>query len=351
MKSIAILFGGSSEERLVSVASAQNLAGHFPEASLYFLTPNGAIHAVSHSELSAHKNPFTQAFHPSAPVIAPNLKDLIPSLRAVTLILALHGTEGEDGSLQNLLETHGVTYTGSHSKASAHAFDKKKTKEIAKSHSIPLAEDYVALNPLDSQTQNDLRAFLEKHKGMVLKPQANGSSVGLYLIHSKEDLESAFQKLALSSPCAYLAEAFITGREITVGVWEHPSGELEALPCSEVKVNQGRQFDYEGKYLGNGVQELTPAPLSHSDSLACQALALATHRALHCTGYSRTDMILTDKGPILLEINTLPGLSKASFIPQQLSVKGVTLRTFFEEQILLTQRVSAEKKTTPSPTP
>jgi D-alanine-D-alanine ligase len=161
--------------------------------------------------------------------------------------------------------------------------------------------------------------------------------VGLFIIHDQTSLQEALQKLTNDNG-AYLAERFITGREITVGVRQRLNGELEALPCSEVRVLQGRQFDYEGKYLGHGVQELTPAPITPEETLRCQELALKLHQAAGCEGYSRTDMILTERGPILLEINTLPGLSKASFVPQQIAVLGVTLRDFFAEQILLAEK-------------
>ena len=133
----------------------------------------------------------------------------------------------------------------------------------------------------------------------------------------------------------YMAEPFIAGREITVGVWQKNYHKTIALPCSEVRVLQGGQFDYQGKYLGKGIQELTPAPLTGDESKACQELALKLHFMIGCKGYSRTDMILSDKGPVILEINTLPGLTKASFIPQQLLAIKTDLRAFFSAQILL----------------
>ncbi|MBA2403708.1 MAG: ATP-grasp domain-containing protein [Bdellovibrionales bacterium] len=169
----------------------------------------------------------------------------------------------------------------------------------------------------------------------MLKPLANGSSVGLYIIDSSDQLKKSFEEIKAKQICAYLVEPFIVGREITVGVWEKVKGHNVALPCSEVKVLAGRQFDYEGKYLGDGVQELTPAPITKEQSDECQKIALNLHQLVGCKGYSRTDMILTEKGPYLLEINTLPGLSKASFIPQQLAAMDISLRVFFEAQLAL----------------
>jgi D-alanine-D-alanine ligase len=162
---------------------------------------------------------------------------------------------------------------------------------------------------------------------------ANGSSVGLFIISNAMELDAAISSIQAKGIIPYLCEPFINGREITVGVWQRDRSELTVLPCSEVRIYQGAQFDYQGKYLGKGVEELTPAPLTEDESVACQALALRVHEILGCHGYSRTDMILNPDGPILLEINTLPGLTKASFIPQQLAVIGVGLREFFESQI------------------
>ncbi|MBY0517048.1 MAG: ATP-grasp domain-containing protein [Bacteriovoracaceae bacterium] len=336
-KKLLILFGGSSEERLVSVASAQNLATHLPEAELVFISPSGSITPVSPTELARHANPFTTQFIPSASPVAGRIESALSLYKDYTFILALHGTEGEDGSLQKILETHKISYTGTNSKASAAAFDKKKTKDVAQTIHLPLTADLLLSNPGSQEDQKKLRDFFKSYKKIVLKPVANGSSVGLFIIEEEKQLNEAMAKFTAATG-TYLAECFLEGREITVGVREHLDGHLSALPCSEVRVNKGRQFDYEGKYLGSGVQELTPAPISPEVATECQRLAMAIHKAIGCEGYSRTDMILTDRGPVLLEINTLPGLSKASFIPQQLVANGENLKSFFLEQVQLAEK-------------
>lgn len=338
-----ILFGGSSEERLVSVASAQNLRQHLPEAKLIFMAPNGAIHEVSPSELSGHQDPFTKPFHPGSPAFAGSIEAALPVLKGHTFVLALHGTEGEDGSLQALLERHHIAFTGSGAKASRQSFDKKLTKEMARKNHLPVTEDLLLTHPTEKEDQAQLTGFFKTHQKIVLKPVANGSSVGLFIIENESGLNDALKKLR-SDVGSYLAERFISGREITVGVRQLPNGKNVALPCSEVRVHQGRQFDYEGKYLGHGVQELTPAPIGPEETLACQRLAIQVHEMMGCAGYTRTDMILTERGPILLEINTLPGLSKASFIPQQLHAAGETLKSFFAEQIALAEKRAESAK-------
>jgi D-alanine-D-alanine ligase len=305
-----ILFGGSSEERFVSVASAQNLSSKIPEAKLWFLNKEGCIFVIPSTDLSEHASAFVNEFIPRSKALYKNVSASLAELKNQSVIIALHGTEGEDGALQKILEDQGIRFTGSSSQASSLAFDKKTEEEISKA-----------------------QALLTQHKKIVLKPLANGSSVGLFIVTSSEELEASIAEIKSKKLGAYLAEPFITGREITVGVWEKEKGKNIALPCSEVRVLQGRQFDYEGKYLGDGVQELTPAPISEAETLACQKVALSLHQLVGCKGYSRTDLILTEKGPYLLEINTLPGLTKASFIPQQLAVIQVELRDFFAKQL------------------
>ncbi len=329
-----ILFGGSSEERLVSVASAQNIASVIPEAKLWFWTKEGRVHEVEPDELAGHKEAFTKEFQPKSLGMAGTLETALTRLQRKILIIALHGTEGEDGTLQKLLETLKIPFTGTGALASEKAFNKAITKRIAKENGIAVADE-VIVDDFQASTIKKLEDLLSQSRKIVLKPLANGSSVGLHIVSSSPELEKAVQSIKDSAYLPYVCEPFITGREITVGVREDSSHKISALPCSEVRVIQGRNFDYQGKYLGSGVEELTPAPLTKEESEACQKLALKLHVAIGCHGYSRTDMILTDKGPVLLEINTLPGMSKASFIPQQLKVAGISLRDFFLEQINL----------------
>ncbi len=333
-----ILFGGNSEERLVSVASAQNIATVIPEAALWFWTKEGKVHEVSSSELAEHADAFTKEFSSKTAPKAESLRSGLETLKGKAIIIALHGTEGEDGTLQKMLEQMKIPFTGTGAAASEKAFNKILTKKIAAENGVNTAPELV-IKDLDPSSIKSLGEFFSEHKKIVLKPLANGSSVGLHIVASTDELERAIPAIQKSGYLPYLSEPFITGREITVGVREDSHHQLSPLPCSEVRVIQGRQFDYHGKYLGSGVEELTPAPLTKEESEACQKLALKLHSAIGCRGYSRTDMILTEKGPVLLEINTLPGLSRASFIPQQLQVAGISVRDFFLEQINLEVRV------------
>jgi len=327
-----ILFGGSSEERMVSVASAQNLSRTIPEAALWFWAQSGEIYLVGQGELAAHEDPFIKMFSPKIGPEFPSIEASLREMEDKTIIIGLHGTEGEDGTLQALLEKHRIRFTGSDSKSSRLAFDKRKTKILAATHDIETVAD-LAIDEFNESNVNLLNLFFNTHQKIVLKPLSNGSSYGLYIISTSEQLNSAVKEIQGKKNMLYMAESFIQGREITVGIWQKSVSSVLALPCSEIRLIPGGQFDYQGKYLGKGVEEITPAPLDADQTKACQDLAVKLHRLLGCCGYSRTDMILTENGPILLEINTLPGLTKASFIPQQLAAINVDLRSFFDTQI------------------
>src|SRR5207249_5346398 len=143
---------------------------------------------------------------------------------------------------------------------------------------------------------------------------------GLYHLLAPDDVDAAARKMEESGE-PYLAEEFISGTELTVAVVDGPGG-ARALPTSEVRLEQGRAFDYEGKYLGKGTREITPAEVPEEVSRGAQQVALQAHAALGCEGYSRTDIIISAKGPVFLELNTLPGLTRMSFIPQQCQAEG-----------------------------
>jgi D-alanine-D-alanine ligase len=334
---VILLFGGTSDERRVSVASAQNIAANLPEAHPWFLAPNGEIHLCSREELGGHQRPFERDFVPASPA---EFHGLSPALdRAVleqpVFFLALHGGEGEDGTLQSQFESRRLAFTGSGSTASRRAFDKSEAKRIAREQGVRLADGEEIMTGDPDRARRILERRLEKHSALILKPVANGSSIGLHVVRDKQELDRALTQLATGPDIAYLAEELVRGRELTIGV--HQSGdEITALPPSEVRVAPDHEFDYEGKYLGRGSLEITPAEISAAETQESQALAVRMHRALGCEGYTRTDAILSDQGNLVyLETNTLPGLTRASFIPQQLAAGGVPFAKFLEEQLAL----------------
>jgi D-alanine-D-alanine ligase len=332
---VVILFGGSSSERRVSVASAQHVAELLPEAEPLFFAQTGAVFRVPRAELLEFERPFETDFVPQGDHAYRTLVDAAEALPQRVFFLALHGGEGEDGTVQRIVEGRHIAFTGPGAVASAHAFDKEVAKQIASGAGVRIAQS-VHLSSRPQLIREALREMVKLHGRVVAKPVAGGSSVGLYHVNSESEIEHAAAGIeALGEP--YLAEQFVSGTELTVGVVDSTSGP-RALPPSEVRLDQGRAFDFEGKYLGKGTTEITPAEVSPEVTRAAQQLALDSHRALGCEGYSRTDMIVSSNGPVFLELNTLPGLTKRSFIPQQLAAEGTPVVDFLMGQIELARR-------------
>lgn len=328
-----VLFGGPSDERQVSVASAQNVVRTLgPEVLAWFWAPEGAIHDVAQSDLLAHERPFERDFIPARPAIFPTIEqalDTVP-VEDPVFFLALHGTAGEDGTLQAMLEARGLPFTGSGSEASAAAFDKDQAKEKVRGH-VRLAESRVMRTA--TEVRDTVSDMLSRHERIVLKPLAGGSSRGLFFLGRDGDIEGTIEKV-LSVRVPYIAEQFLAGRELTVGILDQGNGPF-ALPVIEIEVDAGHSFDYEGKYLGKGTREICPANIPDAMAQDAQTTALAAHVALGCEGYSRSDLIATAEGIYFLETNTLPGLTTSSLVPQELREAGLGFREFLEQQIAL----------------
>jgi D-alanine-D-alanine ligase len=316
---VIVLFGGRSDERHVSVASAQHVVRHLDAPLCWFEAPNGAVHDVAIDELLRHANPFLDDYVPARPAIWPDLEMALDTLPVddPVFVLALHGGEGEDGTLQRMMEQRGIAFTGSGSAASAAAFDKERAKELLRGK-VPLAESMVVT---PDKLATAVKEMLERHDKLVLKPVAGGSSRGLFFLTRNDPVPE------VSVP--YLVEQFIAGRELTIGVFEDV-----ALPVIEIEVNPGFEFDYAGKYLGKGTREICPAAIPDALRDEAQRIALAAHEGLGCEGYSRTDVIAGDDGVVyFIELNSLPGLTTSSLVPQQLRAAGISMREFLEREI------------------
>lgn len=339
MQNTILFFGGSSDERWVSTASAQNLCQRYDFSRIWFLSLTGTVHEISKTDLLSHKEAFTADFPaPANSHIAASLKAALPRTQDAVIFMGFHGTEGENGDMQALLEEERVPFTGSGSRASQSCFDKVLAKKIVSAAGIQVTEELT----IDSTSLEDfekLKRFFNQHSKIVLKPTANGSSIGLFIVNSVDTLNSAIKEIQKKPKMSYLAEKFVQGRECTIGIIENETGSLVALPASEVIMQDGLNFDYNGKYLGKGSTEITPAPVTLEQMTALQAVSLKAHQALGCTGYSRTDVILCPQGEIIyLETNTLPGLTKASFIPQQLEEAKIALSDFIQGQLQIARK-------------
>lgn len=324
-----ILFGGTNRERLVAVASAQAVSAALPEADLWFWTPDGQVRAAGAAALAAHQRPFELDFEPDGVVVGP-IEAALDQAKAEgrVLVLSLHGGAAENGELAALCEARGVAFTGSGAAASRLAFDKAATK-------AKVAEQGVSV---PGQVQVESAALgLTQYGKLVAKPVAEGSSCGLMFVSTAADL-AALAEAATRE--AYLVEPFIAGAEATCGVLE-ADGRLIALPPIEILPADGA-FDYASKYLAAGTQEICPARFGDEVNAVLQEAALKAHRAVGALGYSRSDFIVTDAGVIFLEINTLPGLTKASLYPKALAAQGISFIDFLHGQIALAEARSAE---------
>jgi D-alanine-D-alanine ligase len=323
---ITILFGGMNKERLVSVASAQALHQALPEADLWFWDVADSVHEVGSQALLGHSRPFEEPFKPDAPGIG-GIEQALDEAKAENrvLVLGLHGGMAENGELQAMCEMRGIPFTGSGSAASHLAFDKVAAKRFAAIAGV-MAPAGVTLA--------DAEAALAEYGKLIAKPARDGSSYGLMFVNSRQDLV-AVRNAAKTED--YLIEPFISGVEATCGVLEQLDGSLTALPPIEIIPAEGA-FDYTAKYLAKSTQEICPGRFTPEITAAIKDQALRAHQALSCTGYSRSDFIVADKGPIYLETNTLPGLTMASLYPKALKAQGIEFADFLHDQIRLAAR-------------
>ena len=322
---ITILFGGTNKERLVSVASAQALHAALPEADLWFWDVADTVHEVRSQDLLGHARPFEDEFKPGSRGVA--LEAALDKARAEdrVLVLGLHGGRAENGELQAMCEMRGIPFTGSGSASSHLAFDKVAAKRFASLAGVKAPEG-IALE--------DIEAALAQHGKLIAKPARDGSSYGLIFVNAKQDLVAVRDAARTEE---YVIEPFVSGIEATCGVLERPDGSAFSLPPIEIVPAEGG-FDYTAKYLLKSTQEICPGRFAPDISAQIMDQALRAHLALSCSGYSRTDFIVSAKGPIYLETNTLPGLTKASLYPKALKAQGIEFPDFLQDQILLAQK-------------
>jgi D-alanine-D-alanine ligase len=241
------------------------------------------------------------------------------------LVLGLHGGRAENGELQTMCEIRGIPFTGSGSASSHLAFDKLAAKRFVAIAGVQAPEG-IALEDIDA-------AFAEYGK-LIAKPARDGSSYGLIFVNSKQDLVAVRNAAATEE---YLVEPHISGIEATCGVLERSDGTAMALPPVEIIPGEGA-FDYTAKYLLKSTQEICPGRFSPEVTAALMDHALRAHRALSCSGYSRTDFIVSAKGPVYLETNTLPGLTAASLYPKALKAEGIEFADFLRDQVVLAEK-------------
>ena len=227
--------------------------------------------------------------------------------------LTIHGTFGEDGTLQKILEDRGVSYTGEGVEGSRSAFDKFLTKEKFRAHNVVTPEWEVI----------EVGQRPKIPVPLVVKPPCQGSTVGIVIVKNESELDSAIKEAA-NYDRKLLVEKFVSGRELTIGILGD-----QALPIIEI-IPKGGFYDFTNKYpflnpqAGGGAEHVCPAQIEQSKTAEIQDLALQAFRALDLQVYGRVDVILSDSGdPFVLEVNTIPGMTEASLLPEAAAVAGI----------------------------
>ncbi|HUN70784.1 MAG TPA: D-alanine--D-alanine ligase [Steroidobacteraceae bacterium] len=333
---IAVLFGGTSEERDVSIASAAQVIpalrglGH---EVLAVDTATGRLSGPAEQRLLTSgvgpQPPSDSALagiRRGAPVLAAETADM----RGVDVVfLALHGGTGEDGHIQAVLDLAGLPYTGSNHTASAAAMDKDLSKRLFRAAGVPTADWRMA--PVAA---GEIAGALGWP--VVVKPNKQGSTVGLSVVRGADALPAAVE-LAGRYDDEVMVERFIPGRELTVGVLEG-----RALPVGEIIV-PGEVFDYQAKYQAGGAREVFPADLPAESAARAQELAVRAHAALKLGAYSRIDFRMDPGGGLwCLEANSLPGMTAASLLPQAARAAGISFSELVERICKAGMRQSAQ---------
>lgn len=322
---IVVLFGSPGSERRVSFASTQHIAQQLPEARLWFWGPDGAVFELDAAQVQAHERPFEVDFPTEGRrPLAPDIQSALEAARDLdaTLLLGLHGGEGENGELAERCEALGLPFTGSGSAASKRAFDKVVAKGIADGVGARVLPS-LALSAGEMPADLVL-AWFDRHGALIAKPTQDGSSVGLQFLRSRTEVERFIQ-----TPVGFptLIEPCISGVEGTVGVIDTPEGPRPLEPV-EIRPAPGQDFDFSSKYLDPQTQELCPSTFPDALKAEIMRAATAVHTAIGAEGYSRTDFIMGPEGPVFLEINTLPGLTQQSLLPKELRFEGIVVRDF-----------------------
>jgi D-alanine-D-alanine ligase len=300
---IALLSGGISSERDVSIASG-----------------NQVYEALDREKYDIIR------YDPKSDL--PRLIEDAPKIGAALIIL--HGPFGEDGTVQGLLDLLKIPYQGAGVLGSAIGMNKIASKQLYEKSGLRIPADMVfkrndVLDPVDCADRLGLP--------LVVKPVGSGSSVGISIVKSTDTLKDAMDKAFIEDD-EILVETFIKGIELTGGVIGNET--LQALPIIEIIPDDSHEFfDYDAKYTAGVTQEICPARIDDAMTEKAQACAKEAHRAIFCKGYSRTDMILSDEKIYVLETNTIPGMTPTSLLPQAAEAAGISFSDLLDRLIEL----------------
>lgn len=313
---IALVTGGFSGESVISYKSAQTIYSHLDkdayEVYLIDINLEGWFYVQDEKRIAEiNKNDFSLQLDGQ-------------HITFDGVFIGMHGTPGEDGKLQGYFDMLHLPYTSCNAATSALTFNKRYTVAVAAMAGIAVAPSV----HLFKHTQHDVAGILQKLQlPLFVKPNNGGSSIGMSKVSKPEDLAAAIDK-AFGEDSQVLVEQMIRGREFTIGVFK-AGGEIQVLPITEV-IADNDFFDYEAKYHGAS-KEITPAQIDVSWQQNIEAAARNIYAVCNCNGVVRIDFIYDEQAqkPYMLEINTVPGQSEASIIPQQVRAKGWSLQQFY----------------------
>ncbi|MEI6577022.1 MAG: D-alanine--D-alanine ligase [Bacteroidota bacterium] len=319
MKKVAVIAGGDGGEFEVSLKSAEMVYDQLDPKKYepYLVLMQGSKWRVSldGKEIAVDRNDFS--FKKKGKKIIFNVA-----------FIAIHGSPGEDGKLQGYFDLIKLPYTACNTLVSALTFNKYLTKQVVGSFGLPMAKAKL-LRVGDSFNVDEICKELKLP--IFVKPNNNGSSVGVTKVKKKEDLIPAIV-VAFQHDTEVLVEAFMPGREMACGVFRDKDN-LVALPLCEI-VSKREFFDYEAKYTPGMADELVPAPVTVAEEIDCKEKSLFLYDALGCKGIVRFDYILNKDGVFqFLEVNTIPGLGKASIVPKMVKEHGWKVSKLFTKVI------------------
>jgi D-alanine-D-alanine ligase len=328
-----VIYGGRSSEHAISCVSAGSILRNL-DPERFEVVPVGIARdgswvraEVDPDELAIADGKLPQV---SGAAASP-LEDVGEILAGVDVVFPiLHGPYGEDGTIQGLLELAGLPYVGAGVLASATGMDKEFAKKLMAAEGLPIG-DYVVLRPDRSAPGAEEIARLGFP--MFVKPARGGSSIGVSRVTEAAGLPAAIAEARRHDP-KVIIEAAVSGRELECGVLEFPDGAVRASTIGEIRVSVGGRdcdspgfYDFETKYLDDAAELDVPAHVDDLTKKLLQDLAIRTFNALDCQGLARVDFFLAEDGPVVNEINTMPGFTTISMYPRMWGASGVDYQT------------------------
>ena len=350
---VAVVYGGRSSEHAISCVSAGSIlrnldperfdvvaVGISPEGSWMLTDGRPETLAITDGQLPQVSDASGTALAlPADPRRGGQLISLDKGpgelLAAVDVVFpVLHGPYGEDGTIQGLLELAGVPYVGAGVLASAAGMDKEFTKKLLAAEGLPIG-DQVVLRAHDATLELEDRERLGLP--VFVKPARGGSSIGVSRVMAWDQLQSAIDLARRHDP-KVIVEAAVPGRELECGVLEFPDGSVEASTVGEIRVAgvRGREdgfYDFATKYLEDAAELDVPAKIDDEIADAVRQLAIRAFRAIDCQGLARVDFFLTDHGPVINEINTMPGFTTISMYPRMWAASGMDYATLLATMV------------------